>query len=115
MLLFVDGLNKNWADGEVSDWEQMNLQSTLQNLDKSLPFAISRLNRDFNETNSKVEVDDTQPNTDTDFEKYIVGNKRIVSKMPLPLFQQCLVNNFDIRFKKKSVVWPKHIKKHNVI
>ena len=36
------------------------------------------------------------------FVKYEVDGKRIVRKMPLHLFQERLVEHFDIRFKKKK-------------
>ena len=110
MLLFVDGLHKNWEVGGVSDWETMNMKCGFNNANKTLPFAIARLNRDLNETCSKVKVDDMELDGAPDFKKYTCGNKRIVSKMPLSLFQQCLVNHFDIRFKQKSITWPRHIK-----
>ena len=96
MLLYVDGLHNNWENGGVSDWETMNMKCCINNVNKTLPFAISRLNRDLNETCSKVEVDDMKLDDAPDFRKYTSGNKRIVSKMPLSLFQQCLVNHFDI-------------------
>ena len=115
MLLYVDGLHKNWENGGVSDWETMNMKCCINNVNKTLPFAISRLNRDLNETCSKVEVDDMKLDDAPDFRKYTSGNKRIVSKMPLSLFQQCLVNHFDIRFKQKSITWPRHIKLPQVI
>ena len=115
MLLFVDGLHKNWEVGGVSDWETMNMKCGFNNANKTLPFAIARLNRDLNETCSKVKVDDMELDGAPDFKKYTCGNKRIVSKMPLSLFQQCLVNHFDIRFKQKSITWPRHIKLPQVI
>ena len=48
-------------------------------------------------------------------DKYIVKGKRVVSKMPLLLFRQCLVNHFDIRFKNHDIVWPMRLKKPNDI
>ena len=93
----------------------MNMKCSLNNGHKTLPFAISRLNRDLNETCSKVEGDDMKLDDAPDFRKYTSGNKRIVSKIPLSLFQQCLVNHFDIRFKQNSITWPRHIKSPQVI
>ena len=115
LLLHVDGLHKNWENGGVSDWETMDKKCRINNANKTLPFAISRLNRDLNEICSKVEVDDTNLDNAPDFKKYTSENKRIVSQMPLSLFQQCLVNHFDIRFKQKSITWPRHIKSPKVI
>ena len=38
-----------------------------------------------------------------------VAGKSVVSKILLALFQNILVNYFDIRFKNKTKVWPKKI------
>ena len=42
--------------------------------------------------------------------RYEVDGKRIVRKMPLEVFIDRLVENFDIRFKRNDIEWPKHIK-----
>ena len=47
------------------------------------------------------------------FKPYEVDGKRIVQKMPLYLFMDRLVENFDIRFKKQDISWPKRIRKVN--
>ena len=62
-------------------------------------FAIQRLNRFSLATNDPI-IDDIT----------IKSDKKIVSKTPLSLFKQCLVNNFNIRFKMNNVVWPKRNK-----
>jgi len=41
-------------------------------------------------------------------EKYCSDGTRIVSKMPLSIFKQCLVNHFHIRLKN-DIVWPQHV------
>ena len=94
----------------MSDWERMNEKCCINDENNTLPFAISRLNTDLNETCSKVEVDGMNLDDAPDFAKHTCENKIIVSKMPLSLFQQRLVNHFDIRFKQKSIVWPRHVK-----
>ena len=35
---------------------------------------------------------------------------RLVSKMSYHLFQSCLIQNFNIRFKKHDIKWPRHVK-----
>ena len=45
------------------------------------------------------------------FKQFEVDNKRIVQKMPLSLFMDRLVENFDIRFKNNDITWPKRIPK----
>ena len=88
----------------------MDKKCCINNSNKTLPFAISILNRDLNETCSKVEVDDIVLDDATDFTKCTHDNKIIVSKIPLSLFQQCLVNHFDVRFKQKSITCLLHFK-----
>ena len=97
-LLFVDGLHKNWESGAKSYYEDKSTTT-------EVPFAIQRLNRD------QIGQDDGMLNTNdtTIFDEYTVDNKRIVSKMPLHLFQDRLVHHFDIRFKKNDLVWPQRL------
>ena len=40
-----------------------------------------------------------------------VNNKRIVRLMPQALFIECLVEHFNICYKKGEIVWPR--RKHN--
>ena len=86
MLLFIDGLHKNWEVGGVSDWETMNMKCGFNNANKTLPFAISRLNSDLNETCSKVEVVCMKLDDATNFSKYTYGNKRILRVTFLAIF-----------------------------
>ena len=37
------------------------------------------------------------------FEKYTVNRKRIVSKMPLSIFQQCIVRTFGVHYKQNDI------------
>ena len=108
LLLDVDGLDKNWQNGVRSDWELMD---SCVNDNFIQPFAADRLNRNF--TNRSLDeglVFDGHDNDVTHMSnrcaKYTVNGKRIVSKMPLKLFRQCLIEHFDIRFKSNSIVWP---------
>jgi hypothetical protein len=94
-LLFIDGLHKNWENGAKSYYEDKT--SCVD-----VPFAIERLNR-LHPGENPVQ----QPTYDrTIFDKYTVGNKRVVKKMPLKLFQDRLIHHFDIRFKMNDIVWP---------
>ena len=44
-------------------------------------------------------------------EQYTKDGERILAKMTLNIFRQCLVNNFDIRFKRNAISWPIRINK----
>ena len=63
--------------------------------------------------NETVEIADETVDMDgkNKFDKYTINGKRIVTKMSLSLFQQFLVNRFDIKSKQSDVAWPRHIKK----
>ena len=117
LLLNEDGLDEDWENGVPSCWEDINNQYDMRLKRNNTPFAISKLNSCFNPTvgDSTEPLYATTQNTTVDssfkYEKYTVNNKRIVSKMPLEIFQQCLVNHFDIRFKQNDIVWPQRINK----
>ena len=98
-LLFIDGLHENWETGAKSYYEEEG------NTEVRVPFAVNRLNRHENED----DIVETTPTTIGQFDKYTVDGKRIVSKMPLKLFQERLVHHFDIRFKKNDIQWPKRL------
>ena len=107
-LIEVDGLAENWDCGIPSDWEKIN-----NNFESRIgtPFAITKLNRSLFGTNQK-ETDlpeDEDPQPTTGFKKYTINGKRIVAKMPLNLFREYLINHFDIRYKMKTIEWPRHI------
>ena len=109
MLLFVDGLDKNWDEGVKSSWEQSHNKDS----QKVTPFAMSRLNRPSGRhTQCNLDNSDSMgTHISLQCKKYTVHNKSIVSKMPLALFRRCLVNHFDIRFKKKDIKWPSRCNK----
>ena len=117
LLLNKDGLDEDWENGVPSCWEDINNQYDMRLKRNNTPFAISKLNSCFNPTvgDSTEPLYATTQNATVDssfkYEKYTVNNKRIVSKMPLEIFQQCLVNHFDIRFKQNDIVWPQCINK----
>ena len=104
MLLFHDDYNNNW---NVHEFESCNGSGSNVNLSNDNLFAIMRLHRtitgNVGNTNSRVD-------THT-FNKYVEDGYRVVSKMPLNTFRECLIRHFDIRFKNQSVFWPKHIGK----
>ena len=121
MLLHIDGLDKNWENGVSSDWEIINECNKHKAKKLETSFAISRLNRKLDEILDQVAYD-VQPKTTElrmescdNFDEYTVNGKRVVAKMPLNVFQNCLVKHFDIRFKQNDIVWPRRIPKPQVI
>ena len=73
------------------------------------PFAINRLTNHPSENN-------VARNTEYPvnfFNKYSVNGRRIVSKMPLNVFQERLIHHFDIRFKNNDIQWPQRSKNNN--
>ena len=110
-LLFIDGLDKNWSSGEKSNWEK----EYIQHQRKPTSFAIRRLYFNKNAERSCVRMEPETPVKHKCYKKYSVSGKRVVRKMPLHLFQERLIEHFDIRFKQKSIVWPTRIKTPSVI
>mmetsp|Transcript_29950 Transcript_29950/g.34794 ORF Transcript_29950/g.34794 Transcript_29950/m.34794 type:complete len:335 (-) Transcript_29950:47-1051(-) len=105
-LLFIDGLDKGWKDGVESNWEREYRDDNRG----EIPFAVQRLNRLHNNDNVQSQDDNDDNTVETiDFHKYEVNGKRIVSKMPLSIFQNRLIENFDIRFRRNDIQWPKRI------
>ena len=76
------------------------------NVEHATPFSIRRLNRNIN----IPQAIDTPPIHPSTFDEYTIHGKRIVRKMTLALFRQCLINHFDIRFQNNSIKWPKQFK-----
>ena len=101
-LIFIDGLDKDWDIFK----EVNNNVNQSNNETNTVPFSISRLNRNLNSFNS----DCMNTIHESVFKEYTINGNRVVNKMPLDLFRQCLINHFDIRFKMNSIKWPKHIK-----
>ena len=107
-LLFVDGLHKNWKEGTESDWERMNREETV-------PFAVRRLNSvSSNHGNTENDENVTVDPGNNPFKDCTVGGKRVVSKMTLELFQNRLIEHFDIQFKNNAINWPSRIQTPSV-
>ena len=101
-LIFIDGLDKNWDEQGNST----NVNDKSQQSSNKQPFSVSRLNR-------SLENYSADPSSIIDksmLDPYVENGCRMVHKMPMDLFRQCLINHFDIRFKMNSVKWPKHFK-----
>ena len=105
MLLDIDGLDKNWQNGAKSDWEIFDTDHKNRSQIRT-PFAINRLHRhqEMDEMDEDDEYDndiDNNTNISKICDNYSSDGKIIVSRMPLSLFKQCLINHFDIRLKKR--------------
>ena len=99
VLLKLEGYYKNWST--------TNSENDIDHVSNNdSPFSINRLNC----TIEGNDVDNCEVVNPSIFEEYVEDGYQIVSKMPLKLFRQCLVNHFHIRFKMKSVFWPLHKK-----
>jgi hypothetical protein len=100
LLLFHDGLDKNWESG-------LSMNSTNKEGNGSIPFALNRLSR-----NKENDQTDNHATYDNDFfKKYSLEGKRVVSKIPLEIFQERLIHHFDMRFRKNDIKWPQRKKK----
>ena len=112
-LLHKDGLDKGWEDGNDSYWNRDYNANSIQGEILRTPFAVQRLNRQIHMENQQHfnKRRNDQRSIGEQCKKYTVNGKRIVAKMSLSLFQNCLVNNFDIRFKNKTIVWPSRFEK----
>ena len=107
-LLHIDGLHEGWESGEKSKW-----QKELSDRNNTLPklnFAEQRLNSQPVAEHAYLDNNGEGLSQDL-FKQFEVDNKRIVQKMPLSLFMDRLVENFDIRFKNNDITWPKRIPK----
>ena len=108
-LLFEDGLNKDWMNGEKSDWEREFVQHSKRS---SSVFAYNRLFANKNQDNDVLmNGSNLVTRNKRCFKKHTVNGKRIVRKMPLRVFRERLVEHFDIRFRvKQDIAWPKRFK-----
>ena len=109
MLLFIDGLDEGWEEGELSHWEKINEGCRAP---KNMSFAEIRLNRDL--SSQATDIDESELNdNDYNFIKLAtINNVRHLNLLPLKVFRKLVANHFDIRFNKNSVSWPKRVKKH---
>ena len=115
LLLFYDNLDKGWDKGkniykcDNDDNDNNNDEDDGgedDDEDDDVPFALTRLNR---LSNTNVPSNYTEY-TDKYFDKYTIEGKRLVSKLPLDVFQERLIHHFDIRFKKNDIQWPQRTK-----
>ena len=104
ILLKLDGYDNNWTAGNGNVNNNPNSSNQTNHNNPSPPFCINRLNRSIEASG----VDCCDVIDPSEFEQYTEDGFRVVSKMPLELFRQCLVNHFHIRFKMNSVFWPFH-------
>ena len=74
LLLFNDGLDKNWETGK-------KMKTSSCDVNDVIPFAIQRLI-----SNDKCSNNHTKYEKDY-FKKYSLGGKRVVSKIPLDIFK----------------------------
>ena len=101
-LLIMDGLHEDWGVGESSNAESNSTTNTnVSNM--QTPFSVNRLNRNFPDN---LQHDPNSIIHSSLFDEYTIDGKRIIQKMPLKIFRQCLIHHFDICFQMKSIKWP---------
>ena len=115
MLLCIDGIDKKIEDGIPSQWEIVNDNCKRPTSKLDVPFAILKLNRYFSNEVIAALADVIHDYDSDQFKIYTRNGKIVVSKMPLSLFQQCLVNRFDIRYKQNDIIWPRRLKKQHIM
>ena len=101
-LLIMDGLHEDWGVGESSNAESNSTTNTNVS-NTQTPFSVNRLNRNFPDN---LQHDPNSIIHSSLFDEYTIDGKRIIQKMPLKIFRQCLINHFDICFQMKSIKWP---------
>ena len=98
LLLERDGLDTNWEQTQLNEHNDTS-------------FAMMRLGNPLLNDNTSNNVIDVPH--DTNFSSlckdYTRNGYRVVRKMPLELFKQCLINHFDIRFKRNDIKWPQRM------
>ena len=84
------------------NWERENREET--------PFTVQRLHR-FRNNEIDQSHDDNDPNIvkTYHYKNYEMNGKRIVSKLPLTVFQNRLIEHFDICFKRNEIQCTKRI------
>ena len=70
-----------------------------------------------NQINDNEKADDQyKPGTDsTDYQQYIVDGRRAVKKIAMNVFQDHLIENFHIRFKRNTITWPSRINTQTIV
>ena len=96
LLLDHDGLDTNWERTQLNEHNDTS-------------FAMERLGNPSLNINTSNNVNDVPQyaNFSSLCKDYTRNGYRVVRKMPLELFKQCLINHFDIRFKRNDIKWPK--------
>jgi hypothetical protein len=130
-LLEVDGLDINWEEGNVSDWEGELGNHDLQDVNVHLPFAVARLlspaeMRSFDVAESPWFQQNHGPNNHaaglhqaqerrfeqnearlyTEQENATAGGVRVVKDLSLAYFRNKLIEHFDISFHRNEIIWP---------
>ena len=111
MLIKEDGLDCNWMNyREALDQDQMNRNQ--------FPPTLLRLHSLYvDQQNSSIEDQNVYPEWKRRLERskdqFTFNNKRIVRKMPQHLYIECLVEHFNICYKKQQIVWPRRNLTHN--
>jgi hypothetical protein len=119
-LLEVDGLNEKWQDGVSSPWEgelgqfeEEDIQLIPENIRRRLTPDELRMydSSDWNleashECNgdNDDEVEDLDPTIEEPLPPD--GQVRHVRKLTRDQFRSCLVDHFDILFRKNQIQWP---------
>ena len=95
LLLDHDGLSINWDKSDNCD-------------NHDIPFAMMRLNQPTTHPDSSNSTTGAAGNKSIaqQCRAYTRNGYRVVNKMPMELFKQCLVNHFDIRFQRNDIKWP---------
>ena len=107
MLLFVDGLDDGWENGKITYWEREGLQFAAAN---GMSFAEQRLNRDLSADADMLDESEIN-NDDINFiQLATVNGKRYINKLPLKVFRKLLAEHFNIRFRQKTLKWPRRIR-----
>ena len=92
--MIIDGINHNWENEIPSDWEVIDQRFQSSKKYAQVSFVISRLNRYLIDRSVDIVEEVVSNDGMRKFTKYNVSNK-VVSRILLTLFQQCLVNRFD--------------------
>ena len=116
MFLFADGLNEGWENGKVTYWENgkvtyWEMEALEYVSPEGMSFAEQRLNRDL--SREPDILDESELNSDDyNFIHLATRNgRRYLNKLPLKVFRKLLANHFDIRFKQRTLKWPRRVKK----
>ena len=108
MLLFADGLDEGWENGKVPYWEKEALEYVSP---EGMSFAEQRTNRDLSGEPDILDESELNSNDFNFIHLATMNGKRYINKLPLKVFRKLLANHFDIRFKPRTLKWPRRVKK----